>query len=96
MTKGGGGQKSQKIDDVFYEWPLACFSSQRRLQMHCTDRSVYFPSRIGPLCTFFSSLSNIKIAWKAKKMMPFSIYNFGSWSPYSRLFVTVVTDQKKK
>ena len=37
------------------------------------DRSIYFPSRIGPLCTFFSSLSNIKIAWKAKKMMPFSI-----------------------
>ena len=22
MTKGEGGQKSQKIDDVFYEWPL--------------------------------------------------------------------------
>ena len=23
MTKGGGGgQKSKKIDDVFYEWPL--------------------------------------------------------------------------
>ena len=22
ITKGGGGQKSQKIDDVFYEWPL--------------------------------------------------------------------------
>ena len=21
MTKGGGGQKSQKFDDVFYEWP---------------------------------------------------------------------------
>ena len=20
--EGGGGQKSQKIDDVFYEWPL--------------------------------------------------------------------------
>ena len=22
MTKGRGGQKSLKIDDVFYEWPL--------------------------------------------------------------------------
>ena len=22
MTKGEGGQKSQKIDDFFYEWPL--------------------------------------------------------------------------
>ena len=22
MTNGGGGQKSQKIDDVFYEWSL--------------------------------------------------------------------------
>ena len=27
MTKGeaGGGQKSQKNDDVFNDWPLKCF-----------------------------------------------------------------------
>ena len=26
MMKGGGDQKSQKIDDVFYEWPHSLIS----------------------------------------------------------------------
>ena len=34
MTKGGGGgQKSQKIDDVFYEWPLRTFKNNLNLQI---------------------------------------------------------------
>ena len=37
MTKGGGGQKFQKNDDVFYEWPLT-YHATEKLQYSKSER----------------------------------------------------------
>ena len=39
MKKWGGGQKSQKNDDVFYEWPLYSNYNKNPYYLYSTKRS---------------------------------------------------------
>ena len=76
MTKGGGGQKSQKINDVFYERPLT-----NKFIINCNLQKIFRKSLI---IVSFTNIPND--AFRLSVLSPFNIVTTTHWNRSPKAF----------